>query len=123
MKLEWNAKSKVGSLDYATHKPGGGDKKIITQKVDFKNVQSKVGSKDNLKHKPGGGAIKVSYSCNLHSKKIVNESRNILKVKHTWVFRYNIFFHWLVNVVASCTNTVFVVIQESGSIPKDSETN
>lgn len=67
VKLEWNAKSKVGSLDYATHKPGGGDKKIITQKVDFKNVQSKVGSKDNLKHKPGGGAIKVSYSSILHS--------------------------------------------------------
>lgn len=60
VKLEWNAKSKVGSLDYANYKPGGGDKKIITQKVDFKGIQSKVGSKDNLKHKPGGGNLKVS---------------------------------------------------------------
>lgn len=59
VKLEWNAKSKVGSLDYANHKPGGGDKKILTQKLQFKNVQSKVGSKDNLKHKPAGGNVKV----------------------------------------------------------------
>lgn len=27
-KTEWNAKSKIGSLDNATHVPGGGDKKV-----------------------------------------------------------------------------------------------
>ena len=60
-KLQWNAKSKIGSLDNATHKPGGGDKKIETVKLDFKDkAKSKVGSKDNIKHTPGGGTVKVS---------------------------------------------------------------
>lgn len=60
MKLQWNAKSKVGSLENATHKPGGGDKKIETVKLDFKDkAKPKVGSKDNAKHVPGGGTIKV----------------------------------------------------------------
>ena len=27
-KLEWNVESKVGSLDKADYKPGGGDKKV-----------------------------------------------------------------------------------------------
>jgi len=27
-KLEWKAESKVGSLDNARHKPGGGEKKV-----------------------------------------------------------------------------------------------
>lgn len=60
MKLNWNAKPKVGSLDNATHKPGGGDKKIESVKLDFKDkAKPKVGSKDNLKHSPGGGTVKV----------------------------------------------------------------
>jgi len=60
VKLQWNAKSKVGSLDNTTYKPGGGDKKIETVKLDFKDkAKPKVGSKDNAKHVPGGGAIKV----------------------------------------------------------------
>ena len=28
-KLEWNVESKVGSLDKADYKPGGGDKKVL----------------------------------------------------------------------------------------------
>lgn len=45
-KLQWNAKSKIGSLDNASHKPGGGDKKILTVKTDFReNAKPKVGSK------------------------------------------------------------------------------
>lgn len=60
-KLAWNAKSKIGSLENATHKAGGGEKKIETVKLDFKaKASSKVGSKDNMKHTPGGGAVKVS---------------------------------------------------------------
>lgn len=48
--------SKVGSLDNANHKPGGGEKKIETVKLDFKDkAQPKIGSKDNIQHKPGGG--------------------------------------------------------------------
>lgn len=61
-KLQWNAKSKIGSLENAHHKPGGGDKKIETIKTDFKDkAKPKVGSKDNVKHLPGGGDIKVSW--------------------------------------------------------------
>lgn len=49
-------------MDNATHKPGGGDKKIETVKLDFKDkAKSKVGSKDNIKHIPGGGVIKVLF--------------------------------------------------------------
>ncbi|KAH8280037.1 hypothetical protein KR018_001843 [Drosophila ironensis] len=59
-KLQWTAKSKIGSLENAAHKPGGGDKKIETLKMDFKDkAKSKVGSKDNVKHQPGGGDIKI----------------------------------------------------------------
>ena len=58
--MQWEAKSKVGSLDNTTYKPGGGDKKIESIKLDFKEkAKSKVGSKDNLKHTPGGGTVKV----------------------------------------------------------------
>ena len=38
---------------------GGGDKKIASQKLEWKG-QSKVGSIDNIKHRPGGGNIKVN---------------------------------------------------------------
>lgn len=60
VKLQWNAKPKIGSLDNAAYKPGGGDKKIETVKLDFKDkAKPKVGSKENAKHVPGGGAVKV----------------------------------------------------------------
>lgn len=59
-KLQWNAKSKIGSLENATHKPGGGDKKIESVKLDFKDkAKPKVASTVNIAHKPGGGDIKV----------------------------------------------------------------
>ena len=32
-KLEWKAESKIGSLDNAAHKPGGGEKKVINDKL------------------------------------------------------------------------------------------
>lgn len=39
---------------------GGGDVKVESHKVNFKDkAQSKVGSMDNLSHSPGGGNIKV----------------------------------------------------------------
>lgn len=62
-KLEWNAKSKIGSLENATYKPGGGDKKIETVKLDFKDkAKPKVASTANITHKAGGGNVKVSRS-------------------------------------------------------------
>lgn len=49
-------------MDNATYKPGGGDKKIETVKLDFKDkAKPKVGSKDNAKHVPGGGSVKVRF--------------------------------------------------------------
>ncbi len=80
MKLQWNAKSKIGSLENATHKPGGGDKKIETIKLEFREkAKPKVGSKDNIKHVPGGGTVKVQFFFIV--KKInllLNQDSNIL---------------------------------------------
>ena len=56
--LQVVAKSKVGSLDNAKYRPGGGDKKIETRKLDFQG-KSKVGSTANMKHVAGGGHVKV----------------------------------------------------------------
>lgn len=40
--------------------PGGGDVKIESQKLNFKEkAQAKVGSLDNMGHLPAGGAVKV----------------------------------------------------------------
>lgn len=54
-------KSKVGSLQNTSYKPGGGDKKIETVKLDFKEkAKPKVASTVNITHKPGGGGVKVT---------------------------------------------------------------
>ncbi|XP_048000421.1 microtubule-associated protein tau isoform X2 [Leguminivora glycinivorella] len=80
-------KSKIGSLDNATYKPGGGKVKIENRKLEFKaapriaaknetytpsggtkkitttklewNAKSKIGSLDNTAYKPGGGDKKI----------------------------------------------------------------
>ncbi|XP_073983934.1 uncharacterized protein isoform X2 [Rhodnius prolixus] len=80
-------KSKIGSLENAKHKPGGGNIKIESRKLNFKvqpkieakndtytpgggdkkiqsvklqwNAKPKVGSLDNAAHKPGGGDKKI----------------------------------------------------------------
>ncbi|XP_053698709.1 microtubule-associated protein tau [Sabethes cyaneus] len=80
-------KSKIGSLENATHKPGGGNIKIETKKIEIKaaprieakneayvpkggdkkilstklqwNARSKIGSLENANHKPGGGDKKI----------------------------------------------------------------
>lgn len=49
---------KIGSMDKVSHKPGGGDVKIQTQKAKFK-AESKIGSLDKIAHKPGGGNVKI----------------------------------------------------------------
>lgn len=38
--------------------PGGGEKRIESQKLEWK-ASSKVGSTDYIRHKPGGGNVKV----------------------------------------------------------------
>lgn len=76
--MEWNAKSKVGSLQNTAYKPGGGDKKIETVKLDFKDkAKPKVASTVNITHKPGGGAVKVHYRLyNTHLDKLLHALTN-----------------------------------------------
>lgn len=54
-------KSKIGSLDNTTYKPGGGKVKIENRKLDFNNVTPKIAAK-NEAYTPSGGAKKVK-SC------------------------------------------------------------
>lgn len=56
-------KSKIGSLDNATYKPGGGKVKIENRKLDFNNVTPKIAAKNDT-YAPSGGAKKVKvYLC------------------------------------------------------------
>ncbi|KFB36882.1 putative microtubule binding protein [Anopheles sinensis] len=80
-------KSKIGSLENASHKPGGGNVKIETKKIEVKaaprieaknetyvpkggdkkivstklqwNAKPKIGSLENAAHKPGGGDKRI----------------------------------------------------------------
>ena len=60
-KLNWNAESRIRSLDNHHHVPGGGDKKIENRRLDW-SVESRVGSTKNLKHKAGGGKVQVEVN-------------------------------------------------------------
>lgn len=51
-------KSKIGSLDNTTYKPGGGKVKIENRKLEF-NAAPKIAAK-NEAYTPSGGAKKVS---------------------------------------------------------------
>lgn len=53
-----NVRSKIGSLDNATYKPGGGKIKIESKKLDFSKASSRIEAK-NDKYTPGGGEKKV----------------------------------------------------------------
>lgn len=52
-------KSKIGSLNNATYKPGGGHIKIETKKLDFNKTAPKIEAK-NDKYAPKGGDKKAS---------------------------------------------------------------
>lgn len=51
-------RSKIGSLDNATHKPGGGNIKIETKKLEFKG-QTRIEAKNDA-YVPKGGEKKVN---------------------------------------------------------------
>lgn len=51
-------RSKIGSLDNATHKPGGGNIKIESKKMEFKVTAPRIEAK-NDKYQPKGGEKKV----------------------------------------------------------------
>lgn len=50
-------KSKIGSLENATHKPGGGNIKIENRKLEFKGTP-RIAAKNDA-YQPGGGDKKV----------------------------------------------------------------
>ncbi|XP_025163520.1 microtubule-associated protein tau isoform X2 [Harpegnathos saltator] len=52
-------RSKIGSLDNASYKPGGGKVKIENRKLDFSKAQPKIAAK-NEKYTPSGGDKKIS---------------------------------------------------------------
>lgn len=52
-------KSKIGSLDNATYKPGGGKVKIENRKLEFGNVTPKIAAKNDA-YTPSGGVKKVN---------------------------------------------------------------
>ncbi|KAJ0177809.1 hypothetical protein K1T71_006682 [Dendrolimus kikuchii] len=51
-------KSKIGSLDNSTYKPGGGKIKIENRKLEFGNVTPKIAAKNDA-YTPSGGAKKI----------------------------------------------------------------
>ncbi|CAH8610901.1 unnamed protein product [Heterobilharzia americana] len=74
--------SKVGSLQNAKHKPGGGNVQIFNEKVTINTVRGKCNSMANVKHKPGGGNVqivdeKLDFTSNTQSK-----IRSLQNVKH-----------------------------------------
>ncbi|ORY98971.1 hypothetical protein BCR43DRAFT_523003 [Syncephalastrum racemosum] len=100
-----HVKSKIGSLDNIKHKPGGGDKRILSptesnasgnssgnsslsptkslpsRRRDYSNVKSKVGSLDNIKHKPGGGEVKIYHEPKVFNAKSKVGSKDNIKHK------------------------------------------
>lgn len=52
-------KSKIGSLENASYKPGGGNVKIESKKIELKAVAPRIAAK-NEKYMPKGGDKKVS---------------------------------------------------------------
>ncbi|XP_059053677.1 microtubule-associated protein 2 [Achroia grisella] len=51
-------KSKIGSLDNATYRPGGGKIKIENRKLEFGNVTPKIAAKNDA-YTPSGGSKKI----------------------------------------------------------------
>lgn len=54
-------KSKIGSLNNTSYKPGGGNIRIESKKLDFSKASSRITAK-NDEYKPKGGDKKVPVS-------------------------------------------------------------
>lgn len=48
------AKSKIGSLANTTHKPGGGNVRIESHKIDFSKTHSRIEAKNDQYQRSGG---------------------------------------------------------------------
>lgn len=57
------AKSKIGSLANATHKPGGGNVKIESRKIQIE-AKPRIGARNEL-YQPAGGDVKVCQGQNV----------------------------------------------------------
>ncbi|RNA38044.1 microtubule-associated 4-like, partial [Brachionus plicatilis] len=54
----WEAKSKIGSLEKANYVPPGGNVKITNYKLNWQ-ARSKIGSLEKANHTPLGGNVKI----------------------------------------------------------------
>lgn len=69
-------KSKIGSLDNATHKPGGGNIKIENKKLDFTKTTPRIAAKNDA-YAPSGGDKKVCKTL-VHK----DSAANLLKISY-----------------------------------------
>jgi hypothetical protein len=67
--VNWSAKAKIGSLEYASkYTPQGGNVKIESRKLNWLG-QSKIGSLKSANYQPGGGNVKIeSHKLNFKEK-------------------------------------------------------
>lgn len=77
-------RSKIGSLENTSYKPGGGKVKIENRKVDFSHAQPRIAAKNDT-YTPGGGDKKVSLmtKCISYSEiglAIMKVKRLVLKI-------------------------------------------
>ncbi|CAH8582187.1 unnamed protein product [Heterobilharzia americana] len=84
--------SKVGSLQNAKHKPGGGNVQIFNEKVTINTVRGKCNSMANVKHKPGGGNVQIVDE-NLISLQIHNQ-----KFDHYKILKFSLKFLGIVKL-------------------------
>lgn len=62
-------KSKIGSLDNAAYKPGGGKIRIENRKLEFGNITPKIAAKNDT-YAPSGGSKKVKLL--IYSRELIN---------------------------------------------------
>lgn len=79
-KIQIEAKSRVGARNEGYVKAGG-DKKIQTQKLSW-NAQSKIGSLGNTTHKPGGGDKKIESRKLDFKDKAKSKVGSTVNIKH-----------------------------------------
>ena len=76
-KLKWSSEAKVGSLENVNHQPQGGDIYIFSDKVSF-NPKSKVGSLENVNHQPRVTLGKIpNYKTEWRGRPVVGSLDNI----------------------------------------------
>lgn len=69
-------KSKIGSLENATYKPGGGKVKIENRKLEFGNATPKIAAKNDA-YTPSGGTKKVTNISSFNKLYIILKSNDI----------------------------------------------